>query len=143
MRVAWLGRLRRSFSSSTASLANGTTSTTGNTNGNIHRTKSVPLSQAFDTQAGSISLGGRTYREELYAGRRLDLSSASLSSGLRGLQGILRDEHILEKVRARREFIRPCVLRSKERSARRRERFDAMVRDTVKEIKDIYNRLKN
>lgn len=144
MRATWLGRLKRSFSSSTASFANGTNSATGpaNGNGNLHRTRSVPLSQTFDTQVGSMTLGGRTYREELYAGRRLDLSSASLSKGFRSLQGILRDEHILQKVRARREFIRPCVLKSREHSARRRERFDVMVRDTVEEIKDIYNRLK-
>lgn len=143
MRVTWFGRLGRSFSNGKIhpTESGGATSAAVSNTG-LHRTKSVPLSQTFDAQVGGMSMGNRTYREELYGGRRLDLSTVSLSSGLRSLQDVLRGEHILEKVRAHREFTRPCVLKSRERSARQRGRFDAMVRSTVQEIKDIYTRLK-
>ena len=85
----------------------------------------------------------RTYREDLYSGRRIDLrEGVPVHVGLRKLSSAMHSGGIINTLRAKREFTRPGLLKSLARMKARHERFDEMVRNTLNEIKDIYRRLK-
>ena len=89
--------------------------------------------------------GNRTYREELYAGRRIILQSGPNAGSGNGRIGrmydLLKSEGIFAKIRSKREFMRPGEKAGHEWAARRKIRFNQMVAKTVNEIKDIYRRL--
>ena len=90
---------------------------------------------------------GRTYREELYAARRIELfsqqnSTSNLNHALSALHSNLRAAKVIEKVREKREWVPPGERLAKQMAARRRVRFNQMVSRTVHEIKDIHERLK-
>lgn len=75
---------------------------------------------------------GRTYREELYASRRFELSPTQApSSALRKLNNLLNDECVSKTVRARRYFVRPGLVKHAILYAGRRKRFNRIVRDTI------------
>jgi hypothetical protein len=85
----------------------------------------------------------RTYREELYSGRRIDLREGlPVHVGLRRLSSVMHSGGIIKTLRAKREFTRPGLVKSLARMEARHQRFDEMVRNTLNEIKDIYRRLK-
>lgn len=115
--------------------------------------KVVPHVQALSTKPLStrrrtavklrqeLQLPERSYREELYASRRIEVYGASANHGLGRVYELMRSEGLVDKIRGRREWIRPGLVASLARMKRRQERFNAMVRNTVSEINEIYRRL--
>ena len=83
----------------------------------------------------------RSHREELYASRRIEVHGATANHGLGRVFELMRSEGLVDKIRSRREWIRPGLVASLDRMKRRQQRFNAMVRDTVSEINEIYRRL--
>src|SRR4051812_39435258 len=67
--------------------------------------------------------GERTYNEELYSARRIDLSNATgkapFNYGISRLFDVMRTEGIIGKVRSKREWIRPGLVKSLGRMKRR------------------------
>lgn len=83
----------------------------------------------------------RPYKEELYSARRIEIHGASSNYGLSRVFEVMRSEGFVEKIRSKREWIRPGLVASLARMKRRQQRFNGMVRDTVNEINEIYRRL--
>ena len=86
---------------------------------------------------------GRTYREELYASRRFELNpSQNPNYAFKKLQSFLQDEKIPAKVKEKRHFIRPGLVKHAIIYAGRRKKFDGTVRDTINKIVQINESLK-
>lgn len=78
---------------------------------------------------------GRSYREELYASRRFELNpSQNPSYAFRKLQNFLQDEKIPTKVKEKRYFVRPGLIKHAIIYAGRRKKFDSMVKRTIDRI---------
>ena len=78
---------------------------------------------------------GRTYREELYSSRRIELTpTQATSSAFRKLSQRLQEEKIVQMVKERRYFIRPGLQKHAIIYAGRRKKFNQLVRDTINRI---------
>lgn len=81
---------------------------------------------------------GRSYREELYASRRFELNpSQNPNYAFRKLQNFLQDEKIPTKVKEKRYFVRPGLIKHAVIYAGRRKKFDSMVKNTINRIVQI------
>lgn len=102
--------------------------------------KRKPLSR-FRPENASHDVS-RTYREQLYSGRRITLNPGQNSSWALGrVFQAMREEGLVDHIRSKREWIRPGLAASLKRMKRRQQRFNAIVRSTINEINDIYRRL--
>lgn len=78
---------------------------------------------------------GRTYREELYSSRRIELTpTQATSSAFRELSQRLQEERIVQMVKERRYFVRPGLQKHAIIYAGRRKKFNQLVRDTINQI---------
>jgi hypothetical protein len=86
----------------------------------------------------------RTYREELYAGRRVDLTTTRtpFPVAMSRIFDTMQSEGVVARVKRGREWIRPGLVASLGRMRRRQARFNTMVGETINEIKDVYRRIK-
>lgn len=81
---------------------------------------------------------GRSYREELYASRRFELNpSQNPNYAFRKLQNFLQDEKIPAKVKEKRYFVRPGLIKHAVIYAGRRKKFNSMVKSTINRIVQI------
>ena len=81
----------------------------------------------------------RTYREELYASRRFELNpSQNPNYAFRRLQSVLLDENIPTKVREKKHFVRPGLIKHAIIYAGRRKKFNNLVRETIKKVINIH-----
>ena len=82
---------------------------------------------------------GRSYREELYASRRFELNpSQNPNYAFRRLQNFLQEEKIPMKVKEKRHFVRPGLVKHAIIYAGRRKKFDSMVKDTITRVVQIH-----
>lgn len=82
---------------------------------------------------------GRTYKEELYASRRFELNpSQNPSYAFRKLQTFLQEEKIPGKVREKRWFVRPGLVKHSIIYGGRRKKFNNLVKDTIKRVVQIH-----
>lgn len=82
---------------------------------------------------------GRSYKEELYASRRFDLNTSSNPNyAFRNLQSFLQDEKIPAKVREKRHFVRPGLVKHAVIYAGRRKKFNEIVKGTISKIVRIH-----
>lgn len=80
-----------------------------------------------------------SYREELYGSRRLVISAGqNISSALSHFAGIIDRYKLMQEVRRRRQFTKPCEVRHNKIYANRKRKFDAMVRDTMTKVLAIH-----
>lgn len=78
---------------------------------------------------------GRTYKEELYASRRFELNpSQNPTYAFRKLQTFMQDEKIPGKVREKRWFVRPGLVKHAVIYGGRRKKFNNLVKDTIKRV---------
>lgn len=78
---------------------------------------------------------GRSYREELYASRRFELNpSQNPNYAFKKLQTFLQDERIPQRVKEKRYFVRPGLVKHAVMYAGRRKKFDSLVRETINKI---------
>ncbi len=78
---------------------------------------------------------GRTYREELYSSRRVELTpTQAIPTAFRKLSQRLQEEQVLKRVREGRYFVRPGLLKHAIIYAGRRKKFNQLVRDTINRI---------
>lgn len=81
---------------------------------------------------------GRSYREELYASRRFELNpSQNPNYAFRRLQNFLQDEKIPMKVKEKKYFVRPGLVKHAIIYAGRRKKFDSMVKETIERVVQI------
>lgn len=64
------------------------------------------------------------------------------SMALTRVTELMKSEGIMERVKSKREFIRPGLKASLGRMKRRQDRFNVMVSKTISEILDMKDRLK-
>lgn len=84
---------------------------------------------------GNYVQPGRSYKEELYASRRFDINpSQNPNYAFRKLQTFLHDEKIPAKIKEKKHFIRPGLVKHAVIYAGRRKKFNEMVKDTIKKI---------
>ena len=97
---------------------------------------SSPISQSHPvTQPRSFIQPGRTYREELYSSRRIELTPTQATpTAFRKLSQRLQEERVLQRVKERRYFVRPGLIKHAIIYAGRRKKFNQLVRDTINEI---------
>jgi hypothetical protein len=82
---------------------------------------------------------GRSYREELYASRRFELNpSQNPNYAFRRLQNFLQDENIPTKVKEKKYFVRPGLVKHAVIYAGRRKKFNLMVKETIKRVVQIH-----
>ena len=82
---------------------------------------------------------GRSYREELYASRRFELNpSQNPNYAFRRLQNFLQDEKIPMKVKEKKYFVRPGLVKHAVIYAGRRKKFDSMVKETIERVVQIH-----
>lgn len=82
---------------------------------------------------------GRSYKEELYASRRFDLNpSQNPNYAFRKLQTFLQDEKIPAKVKEKKHFVRPGLIKHAVIYAGRRKKFNQIVKDTISKIVNIH-----
>lgn len=89
--------------------------------------------------AGSASTD--SYRKDLYSGRRVTCPKGIASIGLSRMYNIMKGEGIIERIRSKREWTRPGLRKGLERAASKKLRFNAIVRQNIAEIQDIYKKL--
>lgn len=106
------------------------------------RHKAGPPLNSKASPSNPSQLDGRTYREELYAARRIPLARhQSPQFGLGRLNQLLWEEGIVDSVRAHREYIGPSARKGLERIQRSKGRFNIMVSRTIDEILKVRKRL--
>lgn len=82
---------------------------------------------------------GRSYREELYSSRRFELNpSQNPNYAFRRLQNFLQDEKIPMKVKEKKYFVRPGLIKHAVIYAGRRKKFDSMVKETIERAVQIH-----
>lgn len=112
--------------------------------GALSKFRSVQEASPFPSSSSPSSSSpspGRTYREELYAGRTISATRMPSSVALSRLFDVVRNEGIMDVVRRKREWIRPGLAASLERMRRRHARFNRKVRESIQEVNEIYRRL--
>lgn len=120
------------------STINTVASSTCTSNSTISNSLTLPQSQIatlIHQQPRSFIQPGRTYREELYASRRIELTpTQAVPSAFRKLSQRLQEEQVLQRVKERRYFVRPGLVKHAMMYAGRRNKFNQMVRDTINRI---------
>jgi ribosomal protein S21 len=80
---------------------------------------------------------GRTYREELYSSRRIELTPTQATpTAFRKLSQRLQEEQVLQRVKERRYFVRPGLIKHAITYAGRRKKFNQLVKSTINRIVD-------
>lgn len=96
------------------------------------------INQSQTPNYNNFTQPGRSYREELYASRRFELNpSQNPNYAFRRLQNFLQDEKIPMKVKEKKYFVRPGLVKHAVIYAGRRKKFDSMVRETIKRVVQI------
>ena len=104
------------------------------------RLKIDPSSKSINSSNSSSSTGnfiqpGRSYKEELYASRRFELNpSQNPNYAFRKLQNFLQDEAIPAKIKEKKYFVRPGLVKHAVIYAGRRKKFNSIVKDTINKI---------
>lgn len=82
----------------------------------------------------------RTYKEQLYDARRCINHTAATGAGvpLSKLNHLLKNEGVIQEIRARRSFVRPAKARIEALFRSRQGRFNAMFKQTLGQILEIH-----
>lgn len=81
----------------------------------------------------------RTYKEELYASRRVPVFNPSTTNlAISSLNSLIKKEGIKNELISRKRFIRPVYQRGLRKWEGRQRRFNKMYRQTVNDIWYIY-----
>lgn len=112
----------------------------------LQQSESLSLKEKITTPAtttpinsGNYVQPGRSYKEELYASRRFELNpSQNPNYAFRKLQNFLQDEKIPAKIKEKKHFIRPGLVKHAVIYAGRRKKFNNLVKDTIKKIVKIH-----
>ena len=88
---------------------------------------------------GNYVQPGRSYKEELYASRRFELNpSQNPNYAFRKLQTFLQDEKIPAKIKEKKHFTRPGLVKHAVIYAGRRKKFNEIVKGTIIKIVKIH-----
>lgn len=98
--------------------------------------KKASNANTFDNTPNHV-FAGRGYREELYSARRFTVKK-DLSIALKRMQRQLNQDRILQRCKERRFFTEPFEERNEVTYKGRRRRFDALVRKTINDIREIH-----
>lgn len=101
-----------------------------------------PASPAIN--CGNYVQPGRSYKEELYASRRFELNpSQNPNYAFRKLQNFLQDEKIPAKIKEKKHFTRPGLVKHAVIYAGRRKKFNDLVKSTINKIVKIHESQKS
>lgn len=80
-----------------------------------------------------------TYRENLYSARRITLANPfSHSPAMPRLKRLLHEEGIVARLRERRRFVKPSVIKGLKKYKARKEKFDVMVREHINRALELH-----
>lgn len=80
-----------------------------------------------------------TYREDLYAARRITLSNPfSHSPAIPRLKRLLHDEGIVARLKERKRFVKPSVMKGLKKYKARKEKFDVIVKEHINRALELH-----
>lgn len=80
-----------------------------------------------------------TYRGSLYSARRITLANPfSHSPAMPRLKRLLHEEGIVGRLRERKRFVKPSVIKGMKKYKARKERFDIIVREHINKALELH-----